>query len=95
MTNNQDNSLFGKVVSNGFIISWSILILLTLLSVYMGDVFQQRKVFIFTVLAIVFFKGQQIVDVFMELKHAPRKWRLLLLSYVLLIPMIISVIYLI
>ncbi len=95
MTNNQDNSLFRKVVSNDFIISWLILILLTLLSVYISDIFQQRKVFVFTVLAIVFIKGQQIVDVFMELKHAPRKWRLLLLSYVLLIPMIISLIYLI
>ncbi len=75
------------------IISWGILIVLTLLSVYVGTVVKQPLLFISAVLVIVFFKGLQIVDVFMELKHAPKKWRLLLLSYVLLVPFIVLLIY--
>ena len=75
------------------IVSWGILIGLTVLSVYLGKVFSQPALFLTCVLAIVFFKGMQIVDVFMELKHAPKKWRLLLLSYVLLVPIIVLIIY--
>jgi hypothetical protein len=75
------------------IISWLILVLLTFASVVIGKFFDNYIAFITAVLFIVFLKGQQIVDVFMELKTAPRMWRLLLLSYVILIPLIISVIY--
>ncbi|MEW6990031.1 cytochrome C oxidase subunit IV family protein [Colwelliaceae bacterium 6441] len=77
------------------IISWLSLIALTLLSIYVGDFFDNHNIFILLVLFIVFLKGQQIVDIFMELKTAPSMWRLLLISYVLLIPAIISIIYII
>lgn len=77
------------------IISWFLLIALTLLSVFIGEFFKDPTVFILLVLLIVFLKGQQIVDIFMELKTAPRMWRLLLLSYVILIPAIVSVIYIV
>jgi hypothetical protein len=43
---------------------------------------------------IVAMKGQQIIDVFMELKHAPRFWRNIMLAYVIVIPLIITIIYL-
>ncbi|NMP30614.1 hypothetical protein HII17_03480 [Thalassotalea sp. M1531] len=76
------------------IASWFILITLTLLSVFVGQVIGNHSLFLFLVLAIVSLKGQQIIDIFMELKEAPRFWRLLLLSYVLLVPAIILVIYL-
>ncbi len=39
-------------------------------------------------------KGQQIVDSFMGLKSAPSLWRRLLLSYIVVIPLLIAVIYL-
>ena len=57
-------------------------------------VFSETNIVI-TISLIVIIKGQQIVDVFMELKHAPKLWRYLLLSYVVLVPSIIAGIYLI
>ena len=44
---------------------------------------------------IVFIKGQQVTDIFMELKQAPTKWRILLLCYAFIVPGIICAIYLI
>ena len=75
------------------VLSWLFLIALTFLSVYITDFIDSKLLFIGSVLLIVFIKGQQIIDIFMELKHAPKRWRFLLLSYVILIPLIISVIY--
>ena len=75
--------------------SWLLLIALTLASVFVGKVFENKVIFITIVLFIVFLKGQQITDIFMELREAPKMWRLLLLSYVLLVPAIICAIYLI
>lgn len=77
------------------IISWLSLISLTFISVVISDFIDNFQVFIIVVMLIVFIKGQQIVDVFMELKTAPTFWRLLLISYTLLVPLIILIIYLI
>ena len=76
------------------IINWLLLILLTVISVCLGLAFDQPAVFIVATLVIVFVKGKQIIDVFMELQHAPNFWRKLLLSYVIIIPLVICVIYL-
>ncbi len=80
-------------------LSWLWLLALTILSVYVGTIFElfnaQKSLFIGVVLFIVFLKGQQIIDVFMELKHAPKLWRRLLLSYVIVLPIIIGIIYLV
>ena len=76
-------------------LNWFWLISLTLLSAFIGHFIDNQFVFIVSVLFIVFLKGQQIVDVFMELKHAPNKWRWLMLSYVILLPVIIGFIYLV
>ncbi|WP_368506777.1 cytochrome C oxidase subunit IV family protein [Colwellia sp. 1_MG-2023] len=76
------------------IISWLSLIVLTFISVLANDFIDNFQLFIIVVMLIVFIKGQQIVDTFMELKTAPTFWRLLLISYTLLIPLIISIIYL-
>ena len=73
---------------------WLALIALTLCSVFVGEVVEPKALFLLLVLAIVTAKGQQIVDIFMELKYAPRFWRRLLLSYILIVPLIILVIYL-
>jgi len=69
------------------------MLILTVISVYLHTFIDNYPLFIICALLIVFFKGQQIIDVFMELFDAPIKWRFLMLSYVLLIPLIISVIY--
>ncbi len=79
-------------------LSWLYLLALTILSVYIGVFFElfteNKSFFIISVLFIVFLKGQQIIDIFMELAHAPKLWRRLLLAYVVLLPSIISIIYL-
>jgi len=76
------------------VVSWLLLVLLTISSVYMANFIESRFLFISSALIIVFVKGQQITDIFMELKHAPKRWRYLLLSYIILIPLIIAIIYL-
>jgi len=79
-------------------LSWFWLLALTVISTYVGlflELFNsQKSLFIFIVLFIVFLKGQQIIDVFMELKQAPKFWRRLLMAYVILLPIIIGLIYL-
>lgn len=74
-------------------ISWLCLLLLTCISVYLDNFTENYVLFISAALVIVFIKGQQIVDIFMELNTAPKLWRLLFLSYVFLIPTIIGLIY--
>lgn len=84
--------------SQHFALSWLWLILLTLASVALGYYFQNPTFnalsFIAAVMVIIAMKGQQIIDIFMELKHAPDVWRYLMLAYVTVIPLIILLIYL-
>ena len=78
--------------------SWVWLLILTLVSVALGKylhLLHSNKVFfIASVMLIVALKGQQIVDIFMELKHAPKNWRYLLMSYIIILPTVITLIYL-
>lgn len=74
-------------------ISYIALIVLTLLSVFVNHVVSTPYLFIAIVMFIVFLKGQQVTDIFMELAHAPRQWRMLFLGYVFLVPCIVCVIY--
>lgn len=76
------------------IASWLWLMALTIMSTYVGLIFDNKVMFISSALFIVFLKGQQIIDVFMELAQAPKFWRWLLLGYVTVLPMIIGCIYL-
>jgi len=80
---------------NHAIRSWLLLIVLTIASVFLTNFIDNRSLYIISALIIVVVKGQQIVDVFMELDKAPRFWRLLLLSYIVLVPLIIAIIYLV
>lgn len=79
-------------------LSWLYLLALTVLSAYLDEFFSiftdNRPAFILCALFIVFLKGQQIIDIFMELAQAPKLWRRLLLGYVILLPIIIAFIYL-
>ncbi len=73
------------------------LIPLTTASVAIGQYFQHATLnsvlFIAIVMLIIALKGQQIIDVFMELKHAPKLWRNIMLAYVIVVPLIITLIY--
>jgi hypothetical protein len=82
------------VTTKQTIISWLLLIVLTLISVYVGKFLDNNVAFITSVLFIVFLKGQQITDIFMELREAPKMWRILLMGYVFIIPGVICAIYL-
>ncbi len=83
-----------KTINNA-ISSWLLLLVLTIASVYLTNFIESRSLYVLGALIIVVIKGQQVVDVFMELKRAPRFWRMLLLSYVVLLPLILAIIYLI
>jgi len=74
--------------------SWIVLIVLSVIAIYLPTFIDNRSYYIIFALIIVMLKGQQIVDVFMELNNAPRFWRLLFISYIVLLPLIISIIYL-
>ncbi|KGJ89458.1 cytochrome C oxidase subunit IV family protein [Thalassotalea sp. ND16A] len=69
-----------------------ILVLLTLVSTMLAQSTTPIGVLAFLVTLSVVVKGQQIIDVFMELNTAPAKWRWLLLSYVILVPLILAAI---
>jgi len=77
--------------------AWLLLVILTILSVLLGSFFNLKianhSLFIILVMAIVVLKGQQIIGVFMELSCAPKKWYMLLLSYIIIVPSVIAFIY--
>jgi cytochrome c oxidase subunit IV len=68
------------------------LIVLTIISTLLAQSTLQTSILALLVTLSVVIKGQQIVDVFMELKNAPAKWRWFLLSYIILIPSILAII---
>ena len=78
--------------------SWLWLLALTFIAVGLGNLYSEqyssKALFICLVMLIVVLKGQQIIDVFMELKHAPKNWRYLFLSYIIIVPSVITIIYL-
>lgn len=58
-----------------------------------GTDFSSQTWLLWLVWLTVMIKGQQITDIFMELSHAPTMWRGLFLSYVILLPIILGLIY--
>ncbi|WP_157826738.1 cytochrome C oxidase subunit IV family protein [Colwellia sp. 12G3] len=83
-----------NIIVNPATKSWLLLVLLSVIAIYLPEAIDNRCIYIISVLIIVVIKGQQIVDVFMELNTAPRFWRLIFLSYIVLLPIIITAIYL-
>ena len=69
-----------------------ILIVLTLISTLLAQSNYQTSIVAILVTLSVVIKGQQIVDVFMELKRVQAKWRWLLLSYAILVPLVLAII---
>jgi len=79
--------------NNKNMLSWLWLMILTIISSFIGLVINNKALLIGAVLFIVFLKGQQIIDIFMELAQAPKFWRRLLLGYVTVLPITICLIY--
>jgi len=79
---------------NILISSWMLLILLSVIAIFLPTFIDNNNLYILSALMIVMIKGQQIVDVFMDLNNAPKLWRCLFLAYIVLLPIIIAGIYL-
>lgn len=74
-------------------LSWMLLVLLTVFSLYLGQTAIVSSWLVAMVMLTVVIKGQQIVDVFMGMSQAPSHWRMMLLAYCTVIPSVIAVIY--
>lgn len=68
--------------------AWLVLLALTLIAVYISTLSLSYGAMISIVVFTTVVKGQQIVDIFMGMKKAPAKWRILLLGYVVLVPLL-------
>jgi len=75
-------------------LSWILLLLLTLAAAILSQLNIASNSLILLALSITVFKSQIVVDIFMGLKNAERRWRILMLSYVIIIPFIMMLIYL-
>lgn len=71
--------------------TWVLLVALTLTSAGLGTVDIPKGLLVFLVLLTVLIKNQQIIDVFMELKSAPRLWRGLMQAYTLFIVVVVGI----
>ena len=71
--------------------TWLLLIALTLTSAALGTLDISQGLLVFLVLLTVFIKNQQIIDVFMEMKHAPLLWRGLMQCYTLFIVIAVGI----
>jgi hypothetical protein len=69
-----------------------ILLLLTIISTWLAQSGISMNIVATLATLAVIAKGQLIVDTFMELYQAPSKWRYLLLSYVVIVPLILAAI---
>ena len=71
--------------------TWVLLIALTLTSAVLGTFDIPHGLLVFLVLLMVLIKNQQIIDVFMELKTAPKLWRGLMQGYTLFIVVVVGI----
>lgn len=78
--------------STGIHISAAVLLILTLLSIGLSQYYSVTWWLTVTLVLLTIVKGQQITDVFMELKYAPRNWRFFLLAYAVIIPIVLGAI---
>jgi hypothetical protein len=73
--------------------TWVLLVVLTLTSAFLGKSVSHPEWLLVAVVLIIMIKGYQIADVFMGLRYAPKGWRALLLSYVILVPAMIGILH--
>ena len=73
--------------------AWLILMLATALTWYLGEVGAAGTTAIVTMLLIAFIKGRLVILDFMELRTAPRLWRILLEGWLILVASLILLAY--
>ena len=73
--------------------AWLVLILATLVTWYLGEVGAAGTLSIVAMLAIAFVKGRLVILDFMELREAPRMWRVLLEGWLILVSGLILLAY--
>jgi caa(3)-type oxidase subunit IV len=73
--------------------AWLILILATAATWYLGEVGATGTASIVAMLVIAFIKGRLVILDFMELRDAPRMWRVLLEGWLILVSSLILIAY--
>ena len=73
--------------------AWLVLMIATAITWYLGEVGAAGAMAIVAMLAIAFVKGRLVILDFMELRQAPRMWRLLLEGWMLLVGSLILLAY--
>ena len=72
---------------------WLILIIATITTWYLGEVGATGTASIVAMLVIAFIKGRLVILDFMELRDAPRMWRVLLEGWLILVSSLILIAY--
>lgn len=78
----------------GLLLAWAALVPMSLASVWLGDHGQAFRLTLVAILLLALGKGWIIALEFMELRHAPRLWRGLLLGWPLALAAVILTIHL-
>ena len=73
--------------------AWLVLMIATAITWYLGEVRAAGTGAIVGILLIAFVKGRLVILDFMELRQAPRMWRLLLEGWMLLVGSLILLAY--
>ena len=73
--------------------AWLVLIVATAITWYLGEVGAAGTISIIAMLLIAFVKGRLVILDFMELREAPRMWRVLLEGWLILVSSLILLAY--
>uniref|UniRef100_Q47B58 Uncharacterized protein n=1 Tax=Dechloromonas aromatica (strain RCB) TaxID=159087 RepID=Q47B58_DECAR len=73
--------------------AWIVLVVATTITWYLGEVGAAGTSAIVAMLAIAFVKGRLVILDFMELREAPRLWRILLEGWLILVSSLILLAY--
>jgi len=72
---------------------WLALVAATILAALMSIFFESGLILLFLSVAILIFKGQMIVDHFMELRHVSKHWHRLMSAYCIVIGFFVVLAY--
>ncbi len=75
-------------------VSWLVLSCLTVLAVMLDHFNPGRQLLIALVFGLTVLKGKIVVDIFMGLFAGPKLWRRMMTSYIIVVPLITAVLYL-
>ena len=82
-----------NVLKNSAHRAWLILMVATSITWYLGEVGAAGTLAIVSMLLIAFVKGRLVILDFMELRAAPRLWRILLEGWLILVSSLILLAY--